>query len=185
MSQNAEDAICTLLQHIGEDPNREGLKETPKRVVKAYGELFSGYEVGDPKTLLKTFTNEGYNEMLLVRDIEYYSNCEHHMLPFFGKAHVAYIPGKNITGLSKLPRLVDVYARRLQNQERLTVQIAETLMEALDPVGVAVQISGLHMCMCSRGVGQAKSETVSTCFLGKFKDDAGLRSDFFNQVKTS
>ena len=178
-----EEAIRVILQNIGEDPDREGLVETPARVAKAHQELFSGYQT-DPKALLKTFTNEGYDEMLLVKDIEYYSNCEHHMLPFFGKAHVAYIPGKNITGLSKLPRLVDVFARRLQNQERLTVQIAETLMEALDPVGVAVQIDGVHMCMCSRGVGQAKSETVSTCFLGKFKEDPALRSDFFNQLKT-
>lgn len=180
---NTEDAIRAILQNIGEDSDREGLLETPARVAKAHKELFSGYNT-DPKTLLKTFTNEGYDEMLLVKDIEYYSNCEHHMLPFFGKAHVAYIPGKNITGLSKLPRLVDVFARRLQNQERLTVQIANTLMESLAPVGVAVQISGMHMCMCSRGVGQAKSETVSTCFLGKFKEDPSLRADFFAQIKS-
>lgn len=179
-----EEAIRAILKNIGEDPDREGLQDTPARVTKAHKELFSGYNE-DPSKILKTFTNEGYNEMLLVKDIEYYSNCEHHMLPFFGKAHIAYIPGENITGLSKLPRLVGVFARRLQNQERLTVQIADTLMEALDPVGAAVQISGLHMCMCSRGVGQAKSETISTCFLGKFKEDPSLRSDFFNQIKTS
>lgn len=179
-----EEAIRAILKNIGENPDREGLIETPARVAKAHSELFSGYQQ-DPTKLLKTFTNEGYDEMLVVKDIEYYSNCEHHMLPFFGKAHVAYIPGKNITGLSKLPRLVDVYARRLQNQERLTVQIAQTLMDSLNPVGVAVQISGVHMCMCSRGVGQAKSETVSTCFLGKFKEDPNLRTDFFNQIKTS
>ena len=179
-----EEAIRVILQNIGEDPDREGLLDTPARVAKAHKELFSGYNE-DPAKLLKTFTNEGYDEMLLVKDIEYYSNCEHHMLPFFGKAHVAYIPRKDITGLSKLPRLVEVFARRLQNQERLTVQIAETLMKALDPIGVAVQISGVHMCMCSRGVGQAKSETISTCFLGAFKDDASLRADFFNQIKTS
>lgn len=179
-----EDAIRAILKNIGEDPDREGLVETPKRVAKAHQELFSGYKV-DANTVLKTFTNESYDEMLVVKDIEYYSNCEHHMLPFFGKAHVAYIPDKKITGLSKLPRLVEVYARRLQNQERLTVQVAHTLMENLSPVGVAVQFSGLHMCMCSRGVGQSKSETISTCFLGKFKDDAGFRADFFNQIKTS
>lgn len=177
-----EEAIRAILKNIGEDPEREGLLETPARVAKAHKELFSGYNT-DPKTLLKTFTNEGYDEMIVVKDIEYYSNCEHHMLPFFGKAHVAYIPDKTITGLSKLPRLVDVFARRLQNQERLTVQVAQTLMESLSPLGVAVQIDGMHMCMCSRGVGQAKSETVSTCFLGKFKDDPNLRSDFFAQIK--
>lgn len=179
---NTEDAIRAILKNIGEDPDREGLLETPARVAKAHKELFSGYNT-DPKTLLKTFTNEGYDEMIIVKDIEYYSNCEHHMLPFFGKAHVAYIPDKTITGLSKLPRLVDVFARRLQNQERLTVQVAKTLMESLSPAGVAVQFDGVHMCMCSRGVGQAKSETVSTCFLGKFKDDPSLRSDFFAQIK--
>lgn len=177
-----EEAIRTILKNIGEDPDREGLLETPKRVGKAHKELFSGYQV-EPRTLLKTFTNENYSEMLVVKDIEYYSNCEHHMLPFFGKAHVAYIPDKKITGLSKLPRLVEVFARRLQNQERLTVQVAETLMESLTPIGVAVQISGVHMCMCSRGVGQSKSETISTCFLGKFKTDPNLRSDFLSQIK--
>jgi len=180
---NTEDAIRAILQNIGEDPDREGLKETPKRVAKAHKELFSGYSV-DPTSLLKTFTNEGYDEMLVVKDIEYYSNCEHHMLPFFGKAHIAYIPGKTITGLSKLPRLVEVFARRLQNQERLTVQVANTLVETLDPVGVAVQISGIHMCMCARGVGQSKSETISTSFMGKFKEDASLRADFFSQIKS-
>jgi GTP cyclohydrolase I len=178
-----EEAIRAILKNIGEDPDREGLLETPKRVAKAHAELFSGYNV-DPSTLLKTFTNEDYDEMIVVKDIEYYSNCEHHMLPFFGKAHVAYIPDKKITGLSKLPRLVEVFARRLQNQERLTVQVAQTLMDSLAPIGVAVQISGLHMCMCSRGAGQSKSETISTCFRGKFKDDPNLRSDFFNQIKT-
>jgi len=179
---NTEEAIRAILKNIGEDPDREGLLETPARVAKAHKELFSGYNT-DPKSLLKNFTNEGYNEMLVVKDIEYYSNCEHHMLPFFGKAHVSYIPGKTITGLSKLPRLVDVFARRLQNQERLTVQVAETLMESLSPLGVAVSVSGVHMCMCSRGVGQAKSETVSTCFLGAFKEDPNLRADFFAQIK--
>ncbi len=179
-----EEAIRAILQNIGEDPDREGLLETPARVAKAHAQLFSGYNT-DPSKLLKTFTNEGYDEMIVVKDIEYYSNCEHHMLPFFGKAHVAYIPDKQITGLSKLPRLVEAFARRLQNQERLTVQVAQTLMDSLSPLGVAVQISGIHMCMCSRGVGQSKSETVSTAFMGKFKEDANLRADFFNQIKTS
>lgn len=180
---NTEDAIRAILKNIGEDPDREGLVETPKRVAKAHKEFFAGYNT-DPGTVLKTFTNEGYDEMLLVKDINYFSHCEHHMVPFFGKAHVAYIPDKDITGLSKLPRLVDVFARRLQNQERLNVQIAQTLMDALSPKGVAVQISGQHLCMCGRGVGQTDTETVTTTFLGAFKDDANLRSDFFNQLKT-
>ncbi len=183
MSQNAEDCIREILKHIGEDPEREGLKETPKRVIEAYKELFSGYKQ-DPKKVVKHFTNEGYDEMLTVKNIQYYSSCEHHMLPFFGKAHVAYIPDEKITGLSKIPRLVDVFARRLQNQERLSVQIAETLMEELQPKGVAVQISGLHMCMCSRGVAQNDSQTVTTTFLGAFKEDPQLRQDFFNQIQS-
>jgi len=180
---NTEDAIRQILQNIGEDPDREGLLETPKRVAKAHKEFFAGYKT-DPKSVIKTFTNEGYDEMLLVKDINYFSHCEHHMVPFFGKAHVAYIPDKDITGLSKLPRLVDVFARRLQNQERLTVQVAETLMSELKPLGVAVQISGKHLCMCGRGVGQTSSETVTTAFLGDFKTTESLRRDFFDQLKT-
>ena len=142
---NTEDAIRAILRNIGEDPDREGLLETPKRVLKAHKEFFAGYKV-DPKSIIKTFTNEGYDEMLVVKDIAYFSHCEHHMVPFFGRAHVAYIPDKQITGLSKLPRLVEVFARRLQNQERLTVQVAETLMEELKPLGVAIKVSGKHMC---------------------------------------
>lgn len=179
-----EDAVRAILQNIGEDLEREGLIDTPARVAKAHKEFFAGYAI-DPKSLIKTFTNEAYDEMLLVKDINYFSHCEHHMVPFFGKAHVAYIPNEKITGLSKLPRLVDAFARRLQNQERLTVQIAHSLMGALSPKGVAVQISGKHLCMCGRGVGQADSETVTTAFLGEFKTDGHLRNDFFNQIKTS
>ena len=178
-----EEAIRAILQNIGEDPDREGLLETPKRVAKAHKEFFSGYDI-DPKTILKTFTNEGYDEMLLVKDIEYYSHCEHHMVPFFGTAHVAYIPDAKITGLSKIPRLVEVFAKRLQNQERLTVQVAKTLFEELSPKGVAVQISGKHLCMCARGVRKNSSETITTTFLGEFKKKSDLRSDFFNQLKT-
>lgn len=181
---NAEDAVRQLLINIGEDPDREGLRETPARVVKAQQELLSGYKT-DPKAIIKTFTNEGYDEMILVKNIEYFSMCEHHMIPFFGYAHVAYIPNGHITGLSKLPRLVDAFAKRLQNQERLTVQIAETLYHELKPQGVAVQISGKHLCMCGRGVHKGESETVTTSFLGAFKDDPSLKSDFFNQLKTT
>lgn len=177
-----EDCIRQILINIGEDPDREGLVETPKRVTKAHKEFFSGYDI-DPKTVLKTFTNEGYDEMILVKDIEYYSHCEHHMVPFFGVAHIAYIPGENITGLSKLPRLVEVFAKRLQNQERLTVQVAQTLFEELAPKGVAISISGKHLCMCARGVSKVNSETITTCFLGEFKTSDGLRNDFFSQIK--
>jgi GTP cyclohydrolase I len=179
-----EEAIRAILKNIGEDPDREGLLETPKRVTKAYAEIFAGYNT-DPNKLIKTFTNENYQEMLLVRDIEYFSTCEHHMIPFFGLAQVAYIPDKHITGLSKIPRLVEAFAHRLQNQERLTVQVAETLFKAIKPKGVAVQISGKHLCMCSRGVKKPKSETVTTAFLGDFKEKPDLRADFFHQLKTS
>lgn len=179
-----EEAIKQILKNIGEDPEREGLLETPKRVKEAYAEYFSGYQE-NPAKLIKTFTNEGYDEMLMVKNIEYFSHCEHHMAPFFGQAHIAYIPDKEITGLSKLPRLVEVFAKRLQNQERLTVQIADTLMESLSPIGVAVQISGVHLCMCSRGVKQTRSETITTSFRGQFNEDPSLKADFFNQIKTS
>ncbi len=173
--------IQQIITHVGDDPSREGLVDTPARVEKAYAELFSGYKV-DPKSILKTFTNEAYDEMVLVRNIEYFSVCEHHMIPFFGVAHVAYIPDQHITGLSKIPRLVEAFSRRLQNQERLTTQIAKTLNEALKPKGVAVQMTGLHLCMSARGVQKPKAETVTTDFLGNFKTDPSLKSDFLFQV---
>lgn len=177
-----EECIRQLLINIGEDPDREGLMETPKRVAKAQKDFFAGYEM-DPKKVLKTFTNEGYNEMLLVRGIDYFSHCEHHMVPFFGKVDIAYIPDKEITGLSKLPRLVEVFAKRLQNQERLTVQVANVLFEELRPKGVAISISGTHLCMCARGVRQVNATTITTCFLGDFEKSDGLRNDFFNQIR--
>lgn len=178
---NTEDCIRAILKNIGENPTREGLIETPARVAKAHKELFAGYKI-DPKTILKPFDAEGYDDLVLVRNIEYYSCCEHHMLPFFGVAHVAYLPGKTITGLSKIPRLVHAFARRLQNQERLTTQIATTLMNELSPRGVAVQITGKHMCMCMRGVRSDASDTVTSYFSGDFKTDALLRDQFFAQV---
>ncbi len=179
-----EEAIVAILKNIGEDPTREGLLETPRRVAKAHKELFSGYQE-DGKSLLKTFKNEGYDEMLLVKNIEYYSMCEHHMIPFFGNVHMAYIPNEKITGLSKIPRLVEVFAKRLQNQERLTVQIAETFFEALKPKGVAIQISGKHLCMCARGIKKNSTETITTAFYGDFKTDPALKDVFFNQIKIS
>ena len=178
---STEECIRQILQNVGEDPNREGLLETPERVAKAYEELLSGYKT-DPKQVLKTFTNEGYDEMLLVRNIEYFSLCEHHMIPFFGVANIAYIPNKKITGLSKIPRLVDVFSKRLQNQERLTTQVANTLYEILEPKGVAVQITGLHLCMSARGIQKTQAETVTTDFLGSFEKDSSLKSDFLLQI---
>ena len=176
-----EKCIRQILKNIGENPEREGLLETPKRVANAYKELFSGYQV-DPKTILKTFTNEQYQEMILVKNIEYFSLCEHHMIPFFGVAHIAYIPNEKITGLSKIPRLVEVYAKRLQNQERFTTQIANTLYEILEPKGVAVQLTGLHLCMSARGIQKSRAETVTTDFLGTFQKDPRLKSDFLFQI---
>ncbi len=178
-----EDAILEILKNIGEDPNRADLIETPKRIAESHKELFSGYHE-DPTKVLKTFDANGYKEIILVKNIDYFSNCEHHMIPFFGKAHVAYIPDKKITGLSKIPRILDIFARRLQNQERLTMQVANTLFEELKPKGVAVQLSGKHLCMCGRGANKADAETITTCFLGVFQTDPSLKEDFFNQIKT-
>ena len=176
-----EAAVLEMLKNIGEDPTREGLIETPKRVARAHKEFFSGYSK-DPKTVLKTFSNEGYDEMLLVKDIEYFSHCEHHMVPFFGMVHLAYIPNEKITGLSKIPRLVEVFARRLQNQERLTVQIGKTFFEQIKPKGVAVFVSGKHLCMAARGIKKTASITTTTAFFGEFETNGDLRNDFFHQI---
>ena len=181
MTLTTEECIRQIIKNLGEDVQREGLVETPERVNNAYKEIFSGYKT-DPKSVLKTFTNENYDEMLLVRNIEYFSICEHHMIPFFGIAHVAYIPDKTITGLSKIPRLVDAFSKRLQNQERMTTQIASTLFEVLQPKGVAVQLTGTHLCMSARGIQKTNAETVTTDFLGNFKNDPSFKSDFLFQV---
>jgi len=176
-----EDCIRQILKNIGENPDRDDLRETPGRVAKMYDEIFSGYKM-EPSKILKVFDSDGYDEMIFVKNIEYFSTCEHHLSPFFGVANIAYIPNKKITGLSKLPRLVDVFARRLQNQERLTVQIAESLFQNLNPIGVAIQISGRHLCMCSRGVAKTHSETITTKFCGEFVNNLDLRRDFFSQI---
>ena len=174
-------AVRTLLAHIGANPADPDLVETPARVLKLYKEVFGGYQK-NPAAVLKTFPNDGYEGMILLRDIEYFSTCQHHMQPFFGQAQVAYIPNDHITGLSKIPRLIEVFAHRLQNQEELTQQIAETLFAELQPKGVAVVLSGKHMCMCGRGVKQSRSETVTQCWLGTFKSQAELRQEFLQQI---
>jgi GTP cyclohydrolase I len=167
---------------MGEDPERAGLLDTPQRVRKSLAALTQGY-AQDPRTVLGTAVfEEHYDEMVVVKDIELYSLCEHHLLPFFGKAHVAYIPDGRIVGLSKLPRLVDIFARRLQVQERLTTQIAETLWELLAPQGVGVVIEASHLCMMMRGVQKQNSQTVTSCMLGRFKDDEKTRAEFLNLV---
>jgi GTP cyclohydrolase IA len=169
----AEAAVRTLIAYAGDDPAREGVLDTPKRVVDAYEEIFSGYRECPGDVLDKTFSETGgYDEFVLVKDIGFNSHCEHHMMPFFGKAHVAYIPTSRVVGLSKLARLVDVYARRLQTQEHLTSQIATAIEEVLRPRGVAVMLEGEHMCMSIRGVAKQGAVTVTTHFTGAFKDPA-------------
>lgn len=174
-----EQGVKLILEGIGEDLNREGLQETPKRVAKAYAELCGGYEI-KPKEgiLLRTFT-ENFDELIMQRNIEFYSMCEHHMLPFIGKAHVGYVANGKVVGLSKLARLVDVYARRLQVQERMTHQIAHDLQDALQPTGVAVVVEAAHMCMACRGVNKQHSDTVTSTMLGCFLDPSKKARDEF------
>ena len=155
-----EDKIKDILSHIGDNAYREGLLETPARVIKSWKELYSGYDQ-DPESVFKTFENEGFDNMVICKDIEFYSMCEHHMLPFFGKAHVGYIPNDKIIGLSKLARLTNIFSRRLQNQERLTDQIAKTLIDRLDAKGAGVIIEGKHFCMMSRGVQSVRQEFLT------------------------
>ena len=169
----AEDAVRTLLRWVGENPGREGLSDTPKRVVKAYEQFFAGYHQ-DPDEILGTVFEEveGYDDMVLVRDIEFAAHCEHHMVPFIGKAHIAYYPNGGVVGLSKLARLVEIYARRLQTQETMTAQIADALEQALAPIGVGVMIEAEHMCMSIRGVQKNGASTVTTRFTGRLRDPA-------------
>lgn len=177
--KEAEEAFKTILTWMGEDPNREGLIETPKRVIKAYKEFFSGYNEDANKVLEKTFGDvEGYNDMVIQKNISVQSHCEHHMVPIIGWAHVAYIPNERVVGLSKLARVVDVFSKRLQTQERLTMQIAKSIMTALDAKGVAVTIDAAHQCMTTRGIKKEKASTVTNYFLGQFKDDLSIQNRY-------
>ena len=170
--KDAEEAFKTILTWMGEDPNREGLLETPKRVVKAFKEYFKGYKEDPNQVLDKTFGDvEGYDDMVIQKNISVQSHCEHHMAPIIGKAHVAYIPRDRVVGLSKLARVVEVFSKRLQTQERLTMQIANTLMKSLDAKGVAVTIDSTHQCMTMRGIKKEQASTVTNYYLGQFKDD--------------
>jgi GTP cyclohydrolase IA len=180
----AEAAVRTLLAYIGDDPAREGLIDTPKRVVSAFEELYSGYRESPVDVLDRTFSEMGdYDEFVLVRNIAFHSSCEHHMMPFHGRAHVAYIPVAKVVGLSKLARLIDVYARRLQTQEHLTSQVASAISEVLKPRGVAVMVEAEHTCMSLRGVEKHGSSTVTTKFIGLFRDDPALQVRFVSLVR--
>jgi GTP cyclohydrolase IA len=182
--EEAEAAVRTLLRWAGDDPAREGLVDTPRRVAKAFEELFAGYRTKPSDILDRVFEEvAGYGDIVLVRDIPFASHCEHHMIPFTGCAHIAYYPSNGVVGLSKLARVVDAYARRLQTQESLTVQIADTIDEALRPRGVAVMLEAEHLCMSMRGVRKAGSSTVTTQFTGVFKDDAAEQVRFLTLVR--
>jgi GTP cyclohydrolase I len=178
-----QDLIRKLLADMGEDPTREGLLETPKRVEKAYRFLTSGYDADIDEVLNNALFTVDYSEMVIVKDIDFYSLCEHHLLPFFGKCHIAYIPQKKVIGLSKIPRLVDVFARRLQVQERLTHQIAEVIQDRIAPLGVAVVMEGTHLCMSMRGVEKQNSFAVTSAMVGTFRSDPRTRSEFLELIK--
>ena len=181
--EEAEEAVRTLISWAGDDPTREGLIETPKRVVKSYKEFYAGYDQDPAEILSKVFEEiEGYDEIVLVKDILLESHCEHHMVPILGKAHVAYLPDKRVVGLSKLARVVDLYAKRLQTQETMTAQIADTINEVLKPKGVAVVIDAEHQCMSSRGVSKKGTSTVTSRMLGAFRDSQKSRMEFMNLI---
>src|SRR6478736_5558330 len=178
-----QDAITKLLTDLGEDPNREGLRDTPKRVAKAYEFLTSGYRADIDQVLNNALFTVDYSEMVIVKDIDFYSLCEHHLLPFFGKCHIAYIPSTKIIGLSKIPRLVDVFSRRLQVQERLTNQIAATIRDKIAPLGVAVVMEATHLCMSMRGVEKQNSFCVTSAMQGAFRDNSRTRMEFLELIK--
>ena len=182
--KQAEEAFKTILKWIGEDPNREGLVETPKRVIKAFKEYFKGYHQDAEADLSKTFGDvEGYDDMVVEKNISLESHCEHHMAPIIGVAHIAYIPNKRIVGLSKLARTVEVFSKRLQTQERLNMQIAKALMNGLEAKGVAVTIDAAHQCMTMRGVKKEKATTVTNYFLGSFREDLGIQNRYLRYIK--
>ena len=181
--EEAEQAFVKIIKWLGEDPLREGLKSTPKRLVKAFKEYFKGYNEDPEKILEKTFGDvQGYDDMVIQRNISLQSHCEHHMAPIIGVAHVAYIPKERVVGLSKLARVVDVFSKRLQTQERLTMQIANTLMDALDAKGVAVSIDATHQCMTMRGIKKEQATTVTNYYLGKFKEDLSYQNRYLRFI---
>lgn len=182
----AEDAVRTLLRWAGDDPTREGLLDTPARVVKSYAELFEGYEQDPQDVLGRTFEEvAGYDDMVVVRDIPFHSHCEHHMVPIIGRAHVGYLPDGKVLGLSKIARVVDIFAKRLQTQESITAQIAQSIQEVLDPRGVAVMIEAEHMCMAMRGIKKQGSSTLTTTFTGTFRDEPQEQLHFMTLVNAN
>ena len=181
--KDAEQALIKIFQWMGEDPAREGLVETPKRVLKAFREYFKGYNEDPKKVLEKTFGDvDGYDDMVIQKNISVQSHCEHHMAPIIGVAHLAYIPNRRVVGLSKLARVVEVFSKRLQTQERLTMQIAKTLMDSLDAKGVAVSIDATHQCMTMRGIKKEQATTVTNYYLGKFKDDLSFQNRYLRFI---
>ena len=182
--KEAEEAVRTLLRYIGDDPDREGLRDTPRRVVKSYAELYGGYEQDPEDVLGRTFEEvAGYDDIVFVKDIPFFSHCEHHMVPIIGKAHVAYLPDGRVLGLSKIARTIDIFARRLQTQETMTAQIANAIDEILQPKGVAVLIEADHMCMAMRGVQKIVSSTMTTTFTGTFKHDPREQARFMSMLR--
>ena len=181
--EKAEEAIRTIIEWVGEDPKREGLKSTPRRVIKAFKEYFQGYKQAPAEYLTKTFKDvEGYDDMVIEKNISMQSHCEHHIAPIIGVVHVAYIPSRKVVGLSKLARVVEAFSKRLQTQERLTMQIAKTIMDVLQPRGVAVTIDALHQCMTNRGVKKEKTTTITNYFLGAFKDDLSFQNRYLRYI---
>ena len=182
--EEAEKAVETLIKWAGDDPSREGLRETPKRVVNAFNEFFSGYNESPERFLSKTFEDvQGYEDIVMLKDISFHSHCEHHMVPIIGKVHLAYIPTKKVVGISKLARVVDIFAKRLQTQETMTQQIANCIEKSLKPKGVAVYIEALHQCMTTRGVQKPNVSTITSCFLGEFKTDKSIGQRFTDFIK--
>jgi len=182
--EEAEKAVETLIKWAGDDPSREGLRETPKRVVNAFNEFFSGYNESPDDYLSKTFEDvQGYEDIVMLKNISFHSHCEHHMVPIIGKVHLAYIPTKKVVGISKLARVVDIFAKRLQTQETMTQQIANCIEKSLKPKGVAVYIEALHQCMTTRGVQKPNVSTITSCFLGEFKSNKSFEQRFNDYIK--
>ncbi len=183
-SQNHEyTLIRELIKVIGDDPDREGLFDTPKRVIKSYKELFGGYKKSPEDILKTTFDSHDYDQIVILKDIEMYSTCEHHMIPFVGKVHIGYLPNKRVVGLSKLARLVEVFSRRLQIQEKLTKQISDSIEKYLEPFGCGVVIESKHFCMCARGIGKQNSYMITSALNGKFRNDKEIKNEFLGLLK--